>query len=279
MLRSERFGRTRSPSIILALLSLSLALASPQAYFWEVGRSDECHVRHSELQQQSFYSIWSWCTDMLVFGALPLLVLLLNVGVLRRIRHVGRLRFQDCSTHSAAPTAHPCRQQHAARRTSSRRDTHHAATSLIDTSSSSSSSSHHNFTATTVTLLWVSFYLIFTTLPVTIVFAIQTVIPLGSPMPVEEMGADPTWRNYLTYYTARVVIKEIGMSHHVGNVFIYLATSRRFRRQVRKRMHGGGAAPYAPKHWDLSSTNGAISLNTVRTEQLHVTEHAHTSSA
>lgn len=137
-----------------------------------------------------------------------------------------------------------------------------ASSHVSNGSTTSTSGGSHNFTATTVTLLWVSFYLIFTTLPVTIVFAIQTAIPLGGPKSLLQMGSDPAWKRYISYYAARVIIREIGMSHHVGNVFIYLATSRRFRRQLRKRFLRGGA-----------TSCGTPSVNDTETTTLHTMHH------
>ncbi|KAL8598012.1 hypothetical protein ACOMHN_011437 [Nucella lapillus] len=272
---SERFGRKRSPQIIMVLLLAALLLASPQAYFWTVSSTCECHVRVAQLQKISFYSLWSWCTDMLIFGALPVLVLALNICVLRKIRSAGKLRLSDSPSResfsgwtlyrrvsskrsdarlSVKPRANPLSKDAA----SSSEVTPSSAvrgsvaagggggTLNAAPSSSCTSGGSHNFTTTTITLLWVSFFLIFTTLPVTFVFAIQTVIPLGDPMPLEDMGADPKWRGFIAYYATRVIIREIGMSHHVGNVFIYLATSRRFRQQVRKRMLRGGTLPATP---------------------------------
>ena len=270
--RSERFGRTRSPRIILVLLLASLALASPQAYFWLVAGTHECHVRETQLTGASFYSIWSWCTDMLIFGALPALVLVLNVCVLRKIRQAGKLRFSDSPTTHGGSKFYSRVSGKRASRTNNSINTYGAGQAVDDGNNcggvgvggaggggagaagshasngttSSTSGGSHNFTATTVTLLWVSFYLIFTTLPVTIVFAIQTAIPLGGPMSLHQMGSDPAWKRYIAYYAARVIIREIGMSHHVGNVFIYLATSRRFRRQLRKRFLSGRASPCTP---------------------------------
>lgn len=273
--RSERFGRTRSPRIILVLLLASLALASPQAYFWLVAGTHECHVRETQLTGASFYSIWSWCTDMLIFGALPALVLVLNVCVLRKIRQAGKLRFSDSPTTHGGSKFYSRVSGKRASRANNSINTYGAGQAVDDGNNcggvgvggagggggggagaagshasngttSSTSGGSHNFTATTVTLLWVSFYLIFTTLPVTIVFAIQTAIPLGGPMSLHQMGSDPAWKRYIAYYAARVIIREIGMSHHVGNVFIYLATSRRFRRQLRKRFLSGRASPCTP---------------------------------
>ncbi|GFO44661.1 hypothetical protein PoB_007116600 [Plakobranchus ocellatus] len=38
----------------------------------------------------------------------------------------------------------------------------------------------------------------------------------------------PKWRRYFSFVSVKLIIKEISLSHHVGNVFIYMATSRRF---------------------------------------------------
>ena len=279
--RSERFGRTRSPRIILVLLLVSLTLGSPQAYFWRVGGTRDCHVREMQLTGASFYSIWSWCTDMLIFGALPVLVLVLNVCVLRKIRQAGKLRFSDSpSSHASSKHYSLVSGQRGSRANNT--NTYGASQAVDDSTNSggggggcgvasshvsngsttSTSGGSHNFTTTTVTLLWVSFYLIFTTLPVTIVFAIQTAIPLGGPKSLLQMSSDPAWKRYISYYAARVIIREIGMSHHVGNVFIYLATSRRFRRQLRKRFLRGGATPC-----------GTPSVNHTETTTLHTMHH------
>nr|KAG5708594.1 hypothetical protein BaRGS_033015 [Batillaria attramentaria] len=273
--RSERFGRTRSPRIITVLLMTSLALSCPQAYFWHLG-GGECRVRVVELAKASFYSVWNWCTDMLIFGALPVLVLVLNICVLRKIRHAGTLRLADSTTHTVSG-AHYTRvgapTKHTSRTSSTYGSGHNALISGTGNGSASavncgnSSSSSPSLRATTVTLLWVSFYLIFTTLPVTIVFAIQTAIPLGDGgIPLEQMGSDPTWRRYIAYFAARVIIREIGMSHHVSNVFIYLATSRRFRRQVRKRMVSGAAVPCSSPSHTESTTINTMPLHHLKTD-------------
>ncbi|KAK7115640.1 hypothetical protein V1264_001474 [Littorina saxatilis] len=268
--KSERFGRTRSPRIILVLLLASIILGSPQAYFWQVTLG-ECKVRESEVVPESFYTIWNWCTDMLIFGALPALVLVLNICVLRKIRSAGRLRLSDSPVSQSGytrvvgsttkrggsktngPGGGVGGGGEGVRSVKGGTTIPSSHTNSVNGTTTSTSGGSHNFTATTVTLLWVSFYLIFTTLPVTIVYAIQTAIPLGRPMPLEDMGKDPAWQTYISYYAARVIIREIGMSHHVGNVFIYLATSRRFRRQLSKLCSRRGWASTGDGHTETTN--------------------------
>ncbi|KAK7499681.1 hypothetical protein BaRGS_00009022 [Batillaria attramentaria] len=239
--RSERFGRTRSPRIITVLLMTSLALSCPQAYFWHLG-GGECRVRVVELAKASFYSVWNWCTDMLIFGALPVLVLVLNICVLRKIRHAGTLRLADSTTHTVSG-AHYTRVGAPTKHTSRTSSTYGSGHNALISGTGNGSASAVNL------------------------FAIQTAIPLGDGgIPLEQMGSDPTWRRYIAYFAARVIIREIGMSHHVSNVFIYLATSRRFRRQVRKRMVSGAAVPCSSPSHTESTTINTMPLHHLKTD-------------
>ncbi|ESO88162.1 hypothetical protein LOTGIDRAFT_165905 [Lottia gigantea] len=200
--KSERFSRkSRSPKVIILLSIAAVLFGLPQAYFWEVSASDkECFVRYSELMagENSFYNIYTWGSEMVVFGIIPLLVLSLNICVLLKIKTVGKLNFSESRT----------------------------------------SHLKYNLVTTTITLLWVSFYLIVTTLPVTITFAIQNSMSLGPAMPVSQMASNAAWRTYFAYYSARIVIREVCMSHHSCNVFIYCATSRRFLKHTKELVFG-----------------------------------------
>jgi len=82
-------------------------------------------------------------------------------------------------------------------------------------------------------LLAVSFYLIAMTLPVTVVYAV--VLNFGFPevSPSIDVTSDSTWHRHLTYVTVRAVVQEVGMSHYAGNIFIYLATGKVFRSELR----------------------------------------------
>jgi len=76
--------------------------------------------------------------------------------------------------------------------------------------------------ATTFTLLVVSFYLIFTTLPVTVFYALYLTFPEGDPTITdpEARAADPAWRRFIVYSNIRTVVEEIGLSHYACNFSI-----------------------------------------------------------
>ena len=87
--------------------------------------------------------------------------------------------------------------------------------------------------AATATLLAVSFYLIATTLPVTICYILYLGFPEGDPnMTVVEQQTDPTWSRFFIYSSVRALAEELGMSHYACNFYIYLCTSGVFRRQL-----------------------------------------------
>ena len=87
----------------------------------------------------------------------------------------------------------------------------------------------------TITLLSVSFYLICTLLPATIVYAMQLSIEAGDhTTPPSEWSKDVTWSSYLTYYHIRKIVEEICLSNYACYVFIYYITSGYFREEVQR---------------------------------------------
>lgn len=86
----------------------------------------------------------------------------------------------------------------------------------------------------TITLLSVSFYLICTLLPASIVFALQGVIKPGQQADMETMAADPVWKRYLQYMTIRKIVEELCLSNYSCYFFIYYITGESFRKEVRK---------------------------------------------
>ncbi|KAK7008701.1 G-protein coupled receptor 142 [Biomphalaria glabrata] len=191
----EKFSKTsRSSKIISAIVCVSFLLASPQAVFWNINpATGECTIWASD-SINTIYVIWNWTSELVMFGVIPILAFILNVCVLRQIRTVGRLYVTSETLH-----------RHVGARC----------------------------TSTTATLMWISFYLIFSKLPVTIVYTMEPIVQFGDPMTIEQMAEDPVWRNYLSYYTIRKVIVELGTSHHVCNVFIYASTSKQFRNHLK----------------------------------------------
>ena len=92
----------------------------------------------------------------------------------------------------------------------------------------------HKSSAATVTLLAVSFYLIFTTLPVTVCYVLQLIFVQGpTDITLEEMALHPTWQRHFRFFAIRKIIEEIGMSHYACNFFIYVLTGKLFRLEMR----------------------------------------------
>ena len=78
--RREKFCTTRRASIVILGLSCAvLSLHVVQAYFWHFS-DGVCDIR-PELAKD-VWSIWSWTTELLVFLAVPLAILVLNVVVI-----------------------------------------------------------------------------------------------------------------------------------------------------------------------------------------------------
>lgn len=93
-------------------------------------------------------------------------------------------------------------------------------------------SGHGGSQTSTVTLLSVSFYFICTLLPASIVYAMQSLLPPGNKMTLENMMSDPKWQKYFQYLTIRKVVEEICLSNQACYFFIYYITGRLFRRRV-----------------------------------------------
>ena len=85
--------------------------------------------------------------------------------------------------------------------------------------------------ATTVMLMSVSFYVIFTTLPATVVYALVSHFREGSLyLTDEEIFADSSWSRYRAYLTVRKIVEEICLSHYACNFFLYFITGEHFRK-------------------------------------------------
>ncbi|KAK3786638.1 hypothetical protein RRG08_027595 [Elysia crispata] len=78
--------------------------------------------------------------------------------------------------------------------------------------------------ATTVMLLAVSFYQIFTTLPISVVYGYVKYIPKTVKDRTTEMDLD----------LALTIIKEYGITHYAFNFIIYMITGKMFRQEMRR---------------------------------------------
>ncbi|XP_074649614.1 nematocin receptor 2-like [Tubulanus polymorphus] len=92
---------------------------------------------------------------------------------------------------------------------------------------------HHKGAASTIMLLTVSFYLIITVLPATVVYLLETTISEGNHnMTDDQIRNDPSWQSYIFYITSRKIVEEFALSHYACNIFLYLATGPQFRKAV-----------------------------------------------
>lgn len=197
--RREKFCTTsRAVKVIIGLILLSVSLNAVQGYFWmydPVAAEDKCKVRDNVTSggTSSVWSVWSWVTELLVFGLIPLVILILNILVIREAQKLSKNEESRLCLRRG-----------------------------------------HKSSAATLTLLSVSFYLILTTLPVTLFYAMYFSFPEGDYfLEDEEILTDPTWQRHFTYYLIRTLVEELGMSHYACNFFIYLTTGMLFRRELK----------------------------------------------
>jgi len=67
--------------------------------------------------------------------------------------------------------------------------------------------------ATTAMLLTVSFYVIATTLPATVVYVLEDTFPQGSVyLSDEQIAVDYCWQRFFRYLTVRRIIEEVRLS-------------------------------------------------------------------
>ncbi|KAK7495966.1 hypothetical protein BaRGS_00012667 [Batillaria attramentaria] len=177
----------RAVWVVVLLLLFSLALSSVQAYLWtydpEIGG---CNHR-LEVRDTKFPSLWTWVTELIVFGVAPLAALVFNVLVIREIRSL---------TTRGPAIVMP--------------------------------GSGHN-QAQTVTLLTVSFYLVCTWLPATLVYSLEREFPFGDGPTLDS----DAWRRHFTYYTVRKFVEEVTLSNSACYFFIYYLTGKHFRDRVK----------------------------------------------
>lgn len=193
----ERFARhNRTSKQIIFLVVFAVLQAMPQSYIWTYS-GQFCIGRTNK-----FNDIWTWVTEILTFVVLPMVTLILNVLVLRVSRQVPMIR-TECSLHNSKNKRNQRRRQN---------------------------------TVSTVTLLCVSFYRIFSLIPTTITFAIQGYMKVRSKlncMSVAEIEMVSDVQAFLRYASARMIIEEVGLTHHACNVFIYCFTAKHFRKHLR----------------------------------------------
>ena len=188
--KRERYCTTKRAKIVTCCLAaFSLALCGIQGYFYTINSEGMCDVRAETLEGGNS-SLWNiWSWITELLIFLVVPLLVLTFNILV-IREAKRLSEYE----------------------QNRLHTHSQKTS-----------------ATTVMLLAVSFYLIFTTLPVTIVYA--SVLNFQDGPDCVSHNTDPTWQRYYVYLLWRKIIEEIGITHFALNFYIYLITGKQFRKE------------------------------------------------
>lgn len=187
----------RAYGVVLLCAVLSACLSSAQTYIWTFyPQINVCNTRAEAAAggHGSFWSVWTWVVDMTMFAFLPLVVLVFNVLVLSEIIRLSR---------NGVIT----RQQSRSGGTSN--------------------------TASTLTLLSVSFFLVLTQLTATVVSNLQLAFPTGRQvLSDDEVRADPTWSRFFTYLDARKIVEALCLSHYACYFLVYCLTGKHFRREV-----------------------------------------------
>ncbi|KAK3602259.1 hypothetical protein CHS0354_017638 [Potamilus streckersoni] len=190
----ERYCTPRLAVIIVVSLAVfSLAICGIQGYFYRVDPATNlCNVRKEIIEggTNSFWTIWTWITEMLIFLVVPLSVLIFNVMVILEARRLSKFEQHQLKSRSQKTSA------------------------------------------TTFMLLAVSFYLIFTTLPVTIVYVSYFSFPEGKDNIIQ--ATDHMWQRHFKYLLARKIIEEFGMTHYALNFYIYMITGKVFRQEFKR---------------------------------------------
>ena len=136
---------------------------------------------------------------------------------------------------------------------------------VVESSMSSSRIKSSKSAATNAMLLSVSFYVIFTTLPATVVYVLATMFPDGkyftpACQPVD-MASDPTWRRFVVYFTVRKIVEEICLSHYACNFFMFFITGLEFRRELSRLV--GCSRAVGRRGSTTYDENGGTELSTV----------------
>ena len=197
----EKYCSThRAIMVVISLVALSFLIHAVQGYFWEYrSKTKDCDVRPSVLEGKvSIWIVWTWLTELLAFGLVPVAILVLNIRVILEAKKI--------------------------------KESEKKMLCLLNGQKVQRKSS---VSATTFMLLAVSFYMIFTTLPVTLLYVLDPLFPAGSfYMWDHQIQHDVTWQRHLTFMSIRTVIERVCISHYACNFYIYLATGQVFRKEL-----------------------------------------------
>ncbi|XP_060066569.1 C-C chemokine receptor type 1-like [Ylistrum balloti] len=241
----EKFCTTKRAKIVIAcLFSFSFLINGIQGYFWHYDSGGRCSLRAEVVRnhESSFWSIWTWCVEALVFFLVPILILVFNILVIAEAKRLSKFEKNQLQSRTTKNSA------------------------------------------TTVMLLAVSFYQIFTTLPVTIVVTLYYSFPIGDPANLNP--PDSIWQRHFDYVYIKTIIEEIGLTHYACNFYIYCVTGKVFRQEFKRLWRSLVCLKMksALPNWttEYTSLRGSLRNNpknlTVRMSNGHANGHSTTSS-
>ena len=187
----------RAVAVVLILLAFCLLLSCVQAYLWTFDEHYRMCNHRQAVRESDFPRLWTWVTELTVFGVAPFAALVFNLLVMREIRSI--------TTRGPA---------------------------VLGPVGGGGGGGGQN-QASTITLLTVSFYLICTWLPATVVYSLEREFPIQTEVPGE---GDAVLRRHLTYYTVRKCVEEVTLSNSACYFFIYYLTGKHFRVRFKEMM-------------------------------------------
>ncbi|KAL4226262.1 hypothetical protein ACF0H5_014246 [Mactra antiquata] len=190
----------RSIRVSICLTFVALVTASMQAYFWTYDEENGCDIRKEVVSGDTYYfwNIWSISTDFLFFFLVPFAVLALNILVIRAVKQ-SRKRFSGVDSQRI--------------------------------------NNNEKLVNNTRPLLYVSFYFIILTLPVSIVYVTVTLFKTGSYECVIQEN-DTIWNRYFIYHLVRQCVETVSLLHYALNFYIYMVLGETFRNEFNMMMCG-----------------------------------------
>lgn len=224
---ARNFGNSCRSALHVVLASVVFCglLASVQGVFYTITNGN-CGLRPDFEQEGEpewlFYTGWIMFTELLMFGLVPIICLVFNILVIRALHKLSHDARREAKRDTLLPRP-PSNAVYTRYSTTSSAFLPHLEASFNERQSKQSS---------TLTLLCVSFYLIFAHLSVAVMVVLYIILPMGDIcMTDEQIYKDPTWRRHFRFFTVRSLIESFGISHYAAKFYIYLATSAAFRDQ------------------------------------------------
>lgn len=259
--KRERWCTSKRAYLAITLISIiMLFIGIVQAFGWTTNNEQNvCKFRES-WQRSMLNQGFTTTVEFLMSGGVPICTLVFNILVIYELRSIvlnplkqkpeKNVKFvnlteaenDDKKKISFSPQCENKNDSY---------DVNNENSNLIDSAAGSStikrytfvnnchkfqriqSSGGVNFRSTTIMLLTVSFYQIFTTLPSGAVYVSQFFISGGDEfMSDEEIEKDPKWRTLFQHQTIKEFVDLFSLTHYCFNVLIYLLTGRQFRKYL-----------------------------------------------